>query len=84
MFGYSMGAGTGLQLAIRHPDKVAKLAAASPAYDARGFQPDYRAFVPQMTVDMFLGIPLRSGLLKARPKTRGISRSRQEADRAGA
>lgn len=57
IFGYSMGAATGLQLAIRHPRKVNKLAAASVAYDARGFQEDYRAFVPQMNVEMFLGMP---------------------------
>ena len=36
VFGYSMGAGGGLQLAIRHPAKVNKLVAASVAYDARG------------------------------------------------
>ena len=36
VFGYSMGAAAGLQLAIRHPEKVNKLVAASVAYDARG------------------------------------------------
>jgi pimeloyl-ACP methyl ester carboxylesterase len=44
VFGYSMGAATGLQLAIRHPTKVNRLVAASAAYDARGFQPEYLAF----------------------------------------
>ena len=39
VFGYSMGAAVGLQLAIRHPDKVNKLVAASAAYDAGGWQP---------------------------------------------
>src|SRR5436190_20609982 len=37
VFGYSMGAGAGLQLAIRHPEKVNHLVAASGGYDARGF-----------------------------------------------
>jgi len=37
VFGYSMGAAAGLQLAIRHPQKVNKLAAASVAYDAEGW-----------------------------------------------
>jgi pimeloyl-ACP methyl ester carboxylesterase len=32
VFGYSMGAGAGLQLAIRHPDKVEHLVAASVSY----------------------------------------------------
>ncbi|MQA91513.1 MAG: alpha/beta fold hydrolase [Gemmatimonas sp.] len=58
VFGYSMGAAAGLQLAIRHPEKVNKLAAASVAYDAEGWQPEFRTFVPQMTVEMFLEMPM--------------------------
>ncbi|WEX08267.1 alpha/beta hydrolase [Chelativorans sp. AA-79] len=57
IFGYSMGAAAGLQLAIRHPEKVDKLAAASVSYDAEGWQPEFKAFIPQMTVDMFVGMP---------------------------
>ena len=57
VFGYSMGAAAGLQLAIRHPEKVNKLAAASVAYDAGGWQPEFTAFIPQMTVEMFVDMP---------------------------
>jgi pimeloyl-ACP methyl ester carboxylesterase len=57
VFGYSMGAVTGLQLAIRHPAKVNKLVAASVAYDAEGWQPAFKEFIPQMTVEMFLEMP---------------------------
>ena len=57
VLGYSMGAAAGLQLAIRHPDKVNKLIAASAAYDAEGWQPEFKAFIPQMTVEMFVGMP---------------------------
>ena len=57
VFGYSMGAAAGLQLAIRHPEKVNKLAAASVGYDAEGWQPEFKAFIPQMTVEMFVGMP---------------------------
>ncbi|USJ26341.1 alpha/beta fold hydrolase [Ensifer adhaerens] len=57
VFGYSMGAAAGLQLAIRHPDKVNKLAAASVGYDSEGWQPEFKAFIPQMTVEMFVGMP---------------------------
>jgi pimeloyl-ACP methyl ester carboxylesterase len=53
VFGYSMGAITGLQLAIRHPDKVNRLVSASGAYDFRGWQPEFQALIPQMKVDMF-------------------------------
>lgn len=57
VFGYSMGAAAGLQLAIRHPDKVDQLVAASAAYDAQGWQPAFTAFIPQMTVEMFVDMP---------------------------
>src|SRR5688500_1388917 len=56
VFGYSMGAAAGLQLAIRHPDKVRKLVAASVSYDSDGWQPEFKAFIPQMTVEMFLNM----------------------------
>jgi pimeloyl-ACP methyl ester carboxylesterase len=52
VFGYSMGAAAGLQLAIRHPEKVNRLVAASVAYDASGWQPEFTAMLPQLTVDM--------------------------------
>ena len=57
VFGYSMGAGAGLQLAIRHPEKVEKLVAASVAYDLQGWQPAFTAFIPQMTVEMMVSMP---------------------------
>src|SRR5437867_10654154 len=53
VFGYSMGAIAGLQLAIRHPEKVNKLVFGSGAYDAEGWQPEFKAMIPQMTVEMF-------------------------------
>src|SRR5690349_12509784 len=57
IFGYSMGAAAGLQLVIRHPDKVNKAVLASVAYDAKGWQPEFIAFIPQMTVDFFVNMP---------------------------
>ncbi|MDK1494431.1 alpha/beta hydrolase [Sinorhizobium sp. 7-81] len=57
VFGYSMGSAAGLQLAVRHPEKVNKLVAASVAYDAEGWQPAFKEFIPQMTVEMFLAMP---------------------------
>lgn len=58
VFGYSMGAAAALQLAIRHPDRVNKLVAASVAYDVEGWQPAFREFIPQMTVEMFVDMPV--------------------------
>lgn len=57
VFGYSMGAVAGLQLAIRHPEKVDQLIAASVAFDVEGWQPAFKDFIPQMTVEMFVSMP---------------------------
>ena len=57
VFGYSMGAQAGLQLAIRHPQRVRRLVAASAAYDLKGWQPAFQEVIPQMTVEMILGMP---------------------------
>src|SRR2546427_358006 len=45
VFGYSMGAIAGLQLAIRHPAKVGKLVFGSGTYDFEGWQPTF-SFAP--------------------------------------
>jgi pimeloyl-ACP methyl ester carboxylesterase len=57
VFGYSMGAGTGLRLAIDYPEKVDQLVAASVAYDLKGWQPAFTAAIPQITVEMMVQMP---------------------------
>ena len=57
VFGYSMGAIAGLQLASRHPEKLNKLIVASGGYDLNGWQPEFKAMIPQMTVEMMLQMP---------------------------
>ncbi|MGB3339211.1 MAG: alpha/beta hydrolase [Devosia sp.] len=57
VFGYSMGAMTGLRLAIDHPDKVDQLVFASGAYDYEGWQPAFQAAIPTWTVEMFTSSP---------------------------
>src|SRR5207244_10394906 len=52
VFGYSMGAMTALQFAIRHSVKANRLVVAGVAYDFRGWQPEFQAAIPQMSVDM--------------------------------
>jgi len=72
VFGYSMGAVTGLQLAIRHPEKVNKLIAASVAYDFEGWQPAFRDFIPQMSVEMIVGMPFAEEYRKLAPNPDGF------------
>ena len=72
VFGYSMGATAGLQLAIRHPDKVNKLVAASGAYDTEGLQPEFKAMIPQMKVEMFLAMPFAGEYRKLAPNPDGF------------
>jgi pimeloyl-ACP methyl ester carboxylesterase len=73
VFGYSMGAAAGLQLAIRHPDKVGKLVGASIAYDESGWQPAFRDFIPQMSPAMFVGGPMEEEWKKLAPDKDGFS-----------
>ena len=56
VFGYSMGAEVGLQLAIRHPAKVRKLVAASAAYDLRGWQPAFTEAIPTIISTVIVGM----------------------------
>ena len=72
IFGYSMGGEAALQLAIRHPAKVDKLVAASVAYDLRGWQPAFTAFIPQMSVEGFLQMPFFKEQADRKPGFRNL------------
>jgi pimeloyl-ACP methyl ester carboxylesterase len=73
VFGYSMGSVVGLQLAIRHPAKVSKLAAAAVAYDVEGWQPEFKAMIPQMNVEMMIGSPFEKDYRKLAPNPDGFA-----------
>jgi pimeloyl-ACP methyl ester carboxylesterase len=70
VFGYSMGSIAALKLAIDHPTKVNKLALASVAYDVDGWQPEFKAVIPQLSVEMMLETPFAKDYekLAANPK----------------
>lgn len=72
VFGYSMGAGAGLQLAIRHPEKVDQLIAASVSYDMEGAQPEFLAMVPSMVPEMFVGTPMEDAWKELSPNPEGF------------
>jgi pimeloyl-ACP methyl ester carboxylesterase len=65
--GYSMGATTGLQLAIRHPDRLRKLVAVSPNYRSDGYYPELLAGLQMMTPDIFTGTPEEAAYLRHAP-----------------
>ena len=72
VFGYSMGAIAGLQLLIRHPKKVDQLVFASGAYDLRGWQPEFMAAIPKMTVEMIVAMPFAQDYRKLAPNPDGF------------
>ena len=72
VFGYSMGAIAGLQLAIRHPAMVNRLVFAGGAYDFDGWQPEFRAMIPKQTVEMMLQTPFAKEYPKLAADPRGF------------
>jgi pimeloyl-ACP methyl ester carboxylesterase len=72
VFGYSMGAEAGLQLAIRYPDKVNRLIVAGVAYNFEGGQPEFKAAIRQMTVEMFVNTPFAEEYRKLAPNPDGF------------
>src|SRR6266571_1214161 len=72
VFGYSMGAGAGLQLAIRHPAKVGKLVFGAGAYDFEGWQPEFRASISKLTVEMMVQTPFAAEYKKLAPNPNGF------------
>jgi pimeloyl-ACP methyl ester carboxylesterase len=72
VFGYSMGAAAGLQLAIRHPERVDQLVAASVSYDESGWQPEMVAMIPQMSPEMFVGSPMETSYRELSPNPDGF------------
>jgi pimeloyl-ACP methyl ester carboxylesterase len=57
IFGYSMGGGVALQVAIRHPEVVRKLVVASASYTSDGVHPEVWASIETITPETFAGSP---------------------------
>ena len=60
VFGYSMGASTALQVAIRHPERVRRLVVASGTYKTEGMYPELVDMIAQMTPESFAGSPFEA------------------------
>ena len=59
IFGYSMGGGVALQIAIRHPEVVGKLVLASVTYNNDGIYPEVLEAIETITPEAFAGTPWR-------------------------
>jgi pimeloyl-ACP methyl ester carboxylesterase len=66
--GYSMGAGIGLQVAIRHPGLVRRLVAASASYSSDGMHAAALEMFPSITPEMFAGSPMETEYLRLAPR----------------
>jgi len=68
LFGYSMGAGIALQIALEHPDLVRKLAVASAAYTLDGLHPGLLEGLEQLTPEALAGTPFEQAYAREAPK----------------
>jgi pimeloyl-ACP methyl ester carboxylesterase len=67
-FGYSMGAGIALQVAIRHPELVRKLVLAAVAYKLDGLHPGLMEGLENMKPEMMFGSPWHEEYMRIAPR----------------
>jgi len=67
VFGFSMGGGVALQVAIRHPEVVRKLVVASASYTSEGMHPELLEMTPSITPEAFAGSPIEEEYLRTAP-----------------
>jgi pimeloyl-ACP methyl ester carboxylesterase len=72
VFGYSMGGGVALQVAIRHPEVVCKLVVASASYTSEGMHPELLEMIPTITPEVFAGSPIEEAYLRTAPNPDGF------------
>ena len=81
IFGYSLGAGIALQVAIRHPHLVRKLVLASVTYNTGGFHPGLQEGMADLKPENFAGTPFYEEYLQIAPRPedfpRLVERSKQ-------
>jgi pimeloyl-ACP methyl ester carboxylesterase len=67
-FGYSMGAGTALNIGVRFPDRVRKLVLTSVAYDLSGLPPDFLDNIDKVTPEDLKGTVWHQEYLRIAPR----------------
>ena len=67
LYGFSLGGGVVLQIAIRHPALVRKLVVVSASYTSDGMYPEVLATIEQITPELFAGTPWREAYDRTAP-----------------
>jgi pimeloyl-ACP methyl ester carboxylesterase len=67
VFGYSIGAGVALQLAIRYPALVRKLVFVSGTFNNAGFNPGVLEGIATLTPELFAGTPMEADYRRLAP-----------------
>ena len=67
VFGFSVGGGVALELAVEHPELVRKLVVSSASFARGGERGENTAAVAEMTVDMIAGTPMEQIYLAKSP-----------------
>jgi pimeloyl-ACP methyl ester carboxylesterase len=67
VYGYSLGGGTALQVALRHPELVRKLVVVSASFTSEGMYPEVLAAIEHITPELFDGTPWREAYDRAAP-----------------
>jgi pimeloyl-ACP methyl ester carboxylesterase len=67
VFGYSMGGGIALQLAMRHPALVRRLVLASAGFRSDAMPTEALELFPSITPEMFAGSPIEQAYLETAP-----------------
>ena len=68
IFGYSLGAGVALTLALRHTERVRKLVLASLAYSKAGYPPGFVEAMQGIKAEMFTGTPWQQEYASIAPR----------------
>jgi pimeloyl-ACP methyl ester carboxylesterase len=69
VFGYSMGGGVALQVAVRHPEVVRKLVVASASHASDHMHAELLEMIPSITPEAFAGSPFEEEYLRTAPNT---------------
>jgi pimeloyl-ACP methyl ester carboxylesterase len=69
VFGFSMGGGIALQVAMRHPEMVRKLVVASATYTSDGLYPEVGEAIETITPELFAGTPLLEEYTRVAPNS---------------